>query len=207
MTSTKEWAIALGICGEELAPTIPNNTESCARSAEQIAARAILLHCMTAVGCGAEPAPICDWLRQESLWEAATPAERAFLGAAVRTQDELQEAIWLQEAEWALLWCIGKVESLGLPTRFCDSARLNDEIMPALGDSIAPFMQAAQLRSPGELLAEDDRCYNLLCYVRQAQRQKALLPRDMLYGVLWQRCYAFVWLNGFYEWDDVQVDS
>ncbi len=78
--------------------------------------------------------------------------------------------------------------------------------MPALGDSIESFLLSAELRSPGELLAEDDRIYNLHCYARQAIRQGEM-PEDLIYDVLFQRHYAFEWLNGDDDWDDVCTDT
>jgi hypothetical protein len=114
---------------------------------------------------------------------------------------------WKQEAEWTLLWMIGKVESLGLPTRFCDTRRLVDEIIPALGSSVNDFIGRAELRSPGALLAKDDRTYNLWCYALAAQRRGEKLPADLNLGVLRERRYAFEWMDGNQEWDEVICDA
>jgi hypothetical protein len=81
-----------------------------------------------------------------------------------------------------------------------------DEIMPMLGDSIESFVSSAVLRSPSQLLGEDDRSYNLHCYVRKAYRTKTF-PDDLIYDVLWQRHYAFEWLRGDDDWDDVRTDT
>jgi len=91
------------------------------------------------------------------------------------------------EAEWALLWVIGKVEALGLPIRQCDTRRLVDEIIPALGSDIEPFLATAVLRSPGVLLAEDDRVYDLWCRWHAARRIGDPLPEDLDEAVLYQR--------------------
>ncbi|XZE37221.1 DUF4272 domain-containing protein [Pirellulaceae bacterium SH501] len=101
---------------------------------------------------------------------------------------------------------MGKVEALGLPTQTCDTARLVDEIMPALGDSIDQFVSSAVLRSAAMVLGEEDRTYNLHCFVRKAYRNGSM-PDDLIYGVLFQRRYAFEWLSGDEDWDNVTTDT
>jgi hypothetical protein len=99
------------------------------------------------------------------------------------------------------------VATLGLPVRCCDTRRLVDEIIPQLGDSLHDFIGRAELRVPGALLAEDDRTYNLWCYALAAQRRKEALPRDLNLAVLRERRYAFEWMDGNQEWDEVTCDS
>jgi hypothetical protein len=102
---------------------------------------------------------------------------------------------------------IGKVESLGLPTRCCDTRRLVDEIIPALSSDISDFVGEAKLRTPGALLAEDDRTYNLWCYALAAQRKGEALPADLNLSVLRERRYAFEWMDGNQKWDEVTCDA
>ena len=101
---------------------------------------------------------------------------------------------------------IGKVESLGLPTREWDTQRLIDEIIRPLDSEIADFLATAKVREPGVLLAEDDRTYNLWCYAQKARR-KGELPVDLNWSVLYERRYAFEWLDGMQAWDDVTCDA
>ncbi len=111
------------------------------------------------------------------------------------------------EAQWALLWVIDKVESLGLPTTACDSRRLVDEIMPALDSDVSEFIRGASRRTPGEILAEDDRTYDLWCRWHLAKREDKPLPADLNYWILYERRYAFEWLDGNQEWDAVVCDA
>jgi uncharacterized protein DUF4272 len=122
------------------------------------------------------------------------------------TKEQRNKYGWHQEAEWTLLWVIGKVESLGLPTRECDTRRLVDEIIPPLGSEIADFLATAKAREPGVLLAEDDRTYNMWCYAQKARR-KGELPSDLNWSVLYERRYAFEWLDGTQDWDNVTCDA
>jgi hypothetical protein len=57
------------------------------------------------------------------------------------------------------------------------------------------------------LLAEDDRTYNLWCHANLALRRGEPLPSDLNYRVLYERRYAFEWLDGLEDWDDVTCDS
>ena len=124
------------------------------------------------------------------------------------SEESLNKFQWQVEAEWALLWMIGKVESLGLPTHQCDTGRLVDEIIPELGSDIKAFLKSAKLRSPGVLLAEEDRHYDLWCRYHQDRRKGGrLIPKDLEVSVLFQRQYAFGWLHGIEAWDDVECDA
>ncbi|PQO47705.1 DUF4272 domain-containing protein [Blastopirellula marina] len=208
MTSTREFAIAHQLCGEEVVPANKEAKydEPPPSSAAEIARRAIILHCVVAVGFGVDGGEVLAWLESQGLTDEISPQELALFQAETPSDEDSAGAQWRMEAEWALLWTIGKVATLGLPTRTCDTAQLVDEIMPGLGTPIDDFVQSAQLRSPGEIEAEHDRHYNLHCYVRQAMKSKQV-PRDLNYVVLWQRCYAFEWLYSSAEWDEVQVDT
>jgi hypothetical protein len=206
MPNTKEWAASHGLCVDDIVPPIVEYTDPYHRTAEDVAIRTIILHCVAAVGYKVNPDAMIAWLKDEAIWEHVTPNEQKIFCDVRPSNQRLGDARWRQEAEWALLWTIGKIESLGLPTRTCDTERLVDEIMPGLGEPIDSFVKSASLRPPSELLGEDDRVYNLHCYARQAIRARNL-PEDLVYGVLFQRHYAFEWLSGDDEWDNVQTDT
>ena len=171
--------------------------------------RAIVLHCVVAVASGVDASPVVAWLQEQQLWEDTSPRERSFLLAPKSLDQKTRSNVrWHQEAQWTLLWVISKVESLGLPTRQCDTGRLADEIMPALGSNVEPFLATARLQPPGLLLAEEDRHYNLWCQYFQTRRLGDHFgPRDLEYYVLYERQYAFEWLGGHDPWDQVQCDA
>jgi Domain of unknown function (DUF4272) len=205
MLSTREFAAFHGLCIDDIVPPVDGYEEPCRHTAEDVAIRTIILHCVAVVGYNVEPHPIVEWLKTESIWDYVSPKEKAFFSGNP-SKKECSDARWREEAQWTLLWSIDKIESLGLPTRTCDTKRLVDEIMPALGDQIKPFVSSAVLRSPSELLGEDNRTYNLHCYVQKAYQTNAI-PSDLIYDVLYQRHYAFEWLSGDDDWDDVQTDT
>jgi hypothetical protein len=204
--TTKAWAKSLGISVSPTPPAVAGYKERCPRTAKQIAVRAIILQGVVAVGAGVDPAPVIAWLRSQRLWRSVTPEEKSFLSRSTPSKTQCMKFAWHMEAEWALLWAIGYVASLGLPTRPCDSRKLVDEIIPPLGSDLDEFVASARLRTPGELLAEDDRTYNLWCHAQKARRDNKL-PHDLNWGVLYERRYAFEWLDGMQAWDDVTCDA
>ena len=171
MPSTETWARSLGISVEATPPTVEGYSKRCPRSARQIAVRALILQGVVAVASKVDPEPIREWFREQRIWRSVTPEEKAFLKNQKPPKRACTRFGWHQEAEWTLLWVIGKVESLGLPTRECDTRRLVDEIIPPLGSDIADFLATAKVREPGVLLAEDDRTYNMWCYAQNARRK------------------------------------
>jgi len=207
MLTTKQWAKAHGISVENTPPTIADCTEHCARPPREIAVRVVILQGVVAVGCKVEPEPVVEWLQEQGVWDHVSPGEVAFFQNPSPTAEQRIRFRWHQEAEWALLWAIGKVEALGLPTRGCDTRRLVNEIIPPLGSDIGGFLASADLRPPGLLLGEDDRTYDLWCRVAAARRNGEALPTDLNWWVLYERRYAFEWLDGFQEWDDVTCDA
>ena len=203
---TSEWVQVYRISAAPTPPEILEYDEPCGRTAQEIAIRAVILQGVVAVAAQVDSALIVDWFHRQGIWGYVTPEERVFLANGHSTEQERCRFFWHQEAEWALLWAIGKVEHLGLPNCCCDSARLVDNIIPALGADLEPFFTSAELLPPGVLLAEDDRTYNIWCYAQQARRE-GLLPEDLNLGVLYERRYAFEWLDGISAWDEVTCDA
>ncbi len=207
MRTTKTWAESLSVATDADLPPVADYSEPYARSAQDVAIRAVILQGVVAVAAGVEARPVVEWFQSQRIWDAVTPRERALFASSRQNESDLVRFQWKQEAEWTLLWMIGRVESLGLPTHCCDTRRLVDEIIPALGDDLQEFVTRSQLRSPGALLAEDDRTYNLWCYACAAKRHGESLPSDLNLEVLYERRYAFEWLDGYQEWDVVTCDA
>lgn len=205
--TTEDWARSLKVSVAATPPTVENYAEPCPRTARDIAVRTVILQGLVAVAAQVEPEPIIEWFQDQQIWSSVTPEEQAFLQSNSRTQEQCHKISWHIEAEWTLLWVIGLVESLGLPTHACDSRRMCDEIMPELGSDIEDFLSSAEIRSPGILLAENDRTYDLWCYANIARSKRQPLPVDLNWGVLYERRYAFEWLDGMQDWDDVTCDA
>jgi len=206
MLTTKSWAQSLNLSVAATAPAVKNYSRRCRRTARQIAVRSIILHGVVAVAFKVNPEAIIDWFREQRIWRSVTPGERAFLTSPSRTSHDRLRFTWHKEAEWTLLWAIGKIQSLGLPTTECDTRRLVDEIIPPLGTDISDFVSTAKTREPGVLLAEDDRTYQMWCHAQEARRT-GQLPSDLNWSVLYERRYALEWLDNGQSWDDITCDA
>jgi len=207
MATTKLWAEALRISSDEDLQPIADYSESCPRSAREVAIRAIILQGVAAVAYEVDAQPIVAWFEQQKIWDYVTPLERKFIANPEPTEKEQLQFRWKQEAEWTLFWMIGKVSSLGLPIRFCNTRLMADEIVPPLGDDVGDFLEKAKLREPGALLAEDDRTYDLWCNAFACRRRGEALPNDLNLGILRERRYAFEWIKGQESWDEVTCDT
>lgn len=207
MSTTKLWAESLKVSSEADLSPIANYTRPYARVAREVAVRAVILQGVTAVAYEVAAQPIIEWFQEQRIWSDVAPQERAFILGSTHTTSEQLRFRWKQEAQWTLLWMIHRVESLGLPTHCCDTRRLVDEIVPALGDDLQSFITQSELRSPGALLSEDDRTYDLWCATIAAQRRGESLPSDLNLGVLRERRYSFEWMDGNQDWDEVTCDS
>ena len=209
MMKTKEWAESRGIDTQDVLPPVEDNDEPYKRTAEEIAVRTIILHAVAAAGHGVSRELIIEWFKNQSIWDQVSPREQTFLLSRIPRrllEEDRKGARWLQEAQWALLWAIQKIESIGLPTKTCDTTRLAKEIMPELGDEIQPFISSARLRPAPTIRAEDERIYRLYKEAQQAYELDAI-PDDLVYGVLLQRRYSFEWLRSGDDWDDVTIDT
>ena len=206
MVSTIKWAKSFGISVD--ANPIPpvTITEHYPRTAREIAVRAIILQCVVAAASDVDPEPLILWLQDEEIWEVVSPAEKTLLLENRPSAKQRNEFRWRQEAEWTLLWMIGKVEALELPTQTCDTRHMVDEIIPALGSSITGFLTSAELRRPEILYAEDERTYDLWCRAIPARRETTL-PYDLNMDVLYERRYAFEWADSTEQWDTVTCDA
>lgn len=203
---TKDWLLSVGLSPAPNLPPIEGEREPFPRDAIQIARRTLVLQGLQSIAAGAEREPIVDWFKEQKLDRDLSPAEKRFLKEDEPAERRRMSFLWHKEAQWVLLWAIGKVDSLGLPTKECDSAFVVDEVMPALGSDVDDFVDSAAVRAPGLLLAEDLRSYNMWCYAQKARAQGSL-PQDLNMGVLYERRYAFEWLDAMEDWDEISCDA
>lgn len=203
---TKDWLVSVGLSPAPNLPPIEGEHEPCPRNAVQIARRALVLQGLQSIAAGAKREPIMEWFKEQKLNCDLSANETRFLEEPEASERRCMSFLWHKEAQWVLLWAIKKVDSLDLPTKECDSAYVVDEVIPALGAAIDDFVHLAAVRAPGFLLAEDLRSYNMWCYAQKA-RAHGNLPHDLNMSVLYERRYAFEWLDSMDDWDDVSCDA
>ena len=169
--------------------------------------RSLALHCAAAVAFGVDRDTVVCWMHDQGIWDATSPAERAFLESDSPAAGEMALAFqWRKEAEWTLLWAGGLIESLGPPSQQCDTVALAIDIMPRLGSDIGAFLARARFRPDAELAAENTRHRDLWRRALDARRA-GTRSADPDWNVLFQRRYVFEWLTGPAEWDLVMCDE
>ncbi len=188
-------------------PRIEGEENAKIRKPKDVAKRAVVLYALVAVANRVDRDRTVAWLKGEELWNAASPDERQFFLDDNPTGQQVSAALWRSEALWTLLWALGKVETLSLPTGSCDIERIQ-EVMPQLGVSPRKFIDAAQLKSVSEILDEADKIYRIHWAVREAQLNDQPVPASLNPDVVVERHYALNWLTWYAdEWDDVTTDT
>lgn len=198
---------SLGIPVNPWLPRVDSEDEARTRDAKDVARRALILYGLTAVGDNESREKILSILQRQELWKYVSPDERRFLEDASPSQQALTGASWRMEAVWTLLWALGKVDKLDLPTGMCDPDRVH-ELMPGPDDSFAEFIESAKLRPVSEILDETDRIYRIHWAVRDAQINRRPMPAGLDADVVVERHYALNWLTWYAdEWDDITTDT
>ncbi|WP_425395928.1 DUF4272 domain-containing protein [Aeoliella sp.] len=178
------------------------------RTAEEIARRAIALHCTIAAAHGVSKDDLTQWLKEKQLWEELTPRELAFFSQAPDSPQEVVWMTWLVEAQVALLWSIAKLDALPEPTGKCDTG-LVVAAMPGLFKSTHQFIESAVLRSREEIEQEEANVYDIHCRVDQATRNGQKIPGGYEKSVVFFRHYGLSWVRGYcgQSWDEVTPDT
>jgi hypothetical protein len=197
----------LGIPINPYLPLVEGEEDARIREPQDVARRAVILYALVAVADGEDRERTVAWLRDDGLWNAVSPSEREFFLNDNPAEQEIINALWRSEALWTLLWSLGEVEILSLPTGYCDIVHVR-EVMPKLGVSSREFIETARLRSTSEILDETDRIYRIHWAVRDAQLNNQPVPAGLNPDVVVERHYALNWLTWYAdEWDDISTDT
>ena len=178
------------------------------RTADEIARRALVLHCVIAASHGVSRSDLTKWLKDEGLWKSASLREQQFLSNSAPTEREMINATWRVEAQVALLWAIGKIPSLGSLSEQCDTGRIVDAI-PELFGSTKAFIDSATVRDPAVISKEYEVVYNSHWKARDAVRRELPILEGIDLGIVQERHYGFNWLTGYcgQDWDDITTDT
>ncbi len=184
---------------------IPNKL----RSAEEVARRTLVLHCVLSAAHGVSKGDLKHWLNEQNLWPALSPAEKSFLQSEFHDQKTIANITWQVEAQVPLFWPLKKIDRMNDMTALCDMGPVIAAI-PALFSSTHDYISSACLRGENEIHEEYERVYKLHWEVRNAQRRDGLPTYQGINpGVIQERHYGFNWLIGYcnQEWDEISTDT
>lgn len=196
----------LGIPINRWLPLVESEDEVLIRDSKDVATRAAVLYAVAAIGHGGDREAIRRFLEVEGLWGAVTPNEKILFEGDDPPGQAIIDASWRAEALWALLWALGKVDTLDIPKGQCDAGHVH-KVMPGKGE-VAAFINSATLRPKSEILDETDRIYRIHWAVRDAQINGKPIPAGLNSGVVVERHFALNWLTWYAdEWDEVTTDT
>jgi len=176
------------------------------RDAKDVARRVIILYAVGSVVFEGGREESIKFLKEAGLWDYVSPSEVAFLENQKPSEQETADVIWRMEALWMLLWAMGKVKELDLPTKPCDLDMIH-ELVPKRAE-VAQYINSATLKTKSEILDHTDMIYRIHWAVRDAQLNKKPIPAGLDADVVVERHYALNWLV-FYadDWDDITTDT
>jgi hypothetical protein len=195
-----------GVSVNDRLPAIEGEAEVRRRGVEEIAWRAMALLTVALKGEGLEPPVIEEIVGTYRLAGHFSPAEVSFIEYADPSWQDRIQFTWRYEAAWVMLWALGYVEALGVPTAVCDPA---DAVIVMRDRNPEQFIADSKLRPLPEILDEADLIYRYHWAVVDARLNDRSPPADLEPGVTMERHYALNWLIGYLdqEWDDISTDT
>lgn len=198
--------IALGVPVNKWLPAIDSDAQAVIRKPDEVAKRAIVLFNLVAVGYGVARSEAVQVLKNHGLWASVSASEREFFENESPPHQEVVNATWRVEALWVLLWSLGLIESLELPTDLCD-VQVVQATIPKMSE-IQDFVASASLRSKSEILDEADFIYRVHWATRDASIKGEKIPGNFNNSVVIERHYALNWLTLYAEeWDEITTDT
>ena len=198
---------SLGVRLNRHLPNIEDETEAQPPASGTVARRALVLYCITAIGFDAKPEEVRATLEAADLWSEVSAQERDLFREGGLSPEATVNAGWRAEATWVLLWALGLVPALALPTKQCSTAQLQSLLESHL-DASHEFAEGARLRSVAELLDAADYIYRLHWATRQVRLDETGGPPGIDPGIVQERHYALNWLIGTEAgWDDITTDT
>jgi Domain of unknown function (DUF4272) len=187
-------------------PAIESESVSKKRTVEEIAYRALALLVVALKGEGLDQKTVKKLLNNYGLESHFTPKESAFLKNQTANDDVRASFSWRYESAWTLLWALGYVEVLGMPTSICDVSKA---VTIMKERSTRQFIKEAKLRPLSQILDEADLIYRYHWIIVETRLKQMPAPAGLEPGVTFERHFALNWLIGYedQEWDDIRTDT
>ena len=208
---TEAYLSEIDVPVNEALPVIPDSTVATLRSPTEIAYRLICLLATAAHGEEFDSVATYSFIERYGAKEYLTPKERAFISQKTKpsTPEEENAAfefIWRYESCWALLWALGYIPELTLPTHVCDIPLVAKVIKKR---TFAELLADARPKQFTEVLDEADLIYRLHWALVDARLEDKEAPADLASSVVYERRYALNWLISYMneDWDNVPMDT
>lgn len=204
LTETK--LAAMGVTADVEWPATYDHSTAIIQPAQAVASRAIALYATICVAWKVKAAKEMQaWLQQNDLWDKVSEDEQNYISKQERLPQDNILFTWRLEALNVLLWALGACARLEPPVKFCDLSGYNN--LPPLDADPAHWLASATLRPAEEILNEADMAWRIYLAVHMAAANKQPIPAGIDDGIAYERSYAFAWLLGTEDWDDVNPDE
>ncbi len=200
----------LGIEVPATLPPVVSDAEVHLRSPEAVALRCLSLLVVSIKGSTAAAGEDIPLETLKELYPLGfrdlTPSEKAFLLAPHPDEPTNIAFSWRYEALLILLWSLGHVSKLELPTTMCEGT-VGDDLDGEQNQ--IKFVNSARLRPLDKILDAYDIHYRLHWATTDARINEREMPAGLMDGVVAERHYAFNWLVRFEDaaWDNVTTPT
>ncbi|GKX56886.1 hypothetical protein SOASR030_29980 [Leminorella grimontii] len=200
----------LGVRVANSLPPVMGEGEAVLRSAKEVAERCVALLSVAAraLSLSQDEGDNIEniYSRLPLAASLLSPEEACFMAEPSPQEQDVINAVWRYEALALLLWSLGKIDKLSLPTEICDVDGVTDLI---LAEDTQSFIDAARLRPADEILDALDLCYRLHWAIREAGQRGEDIPANLSGSVISERHHALNWLVRFEdaEWDEVDTPA
>lgn len=189
-------------------PLLKEESKTKIRTAQEIAERVFILTYLNYFSEAPEKrGEIIGFLKTNFLWDKVSPDEKKLFQKEELTEKEAVNISWRSEAVWFLLWTIGKVDKIGLPTQQVEV----DEIisrLPGFLKSPKEFIDTAIVRPTTEILDIADIIYRLHWATRNADLNNQPIPANLSVSVIVEMHYAINWVTYYAdEWDEITTET
>ena len=187
-------------------PVIEKEDNVLLKNKEEICDRAIALSLVAVHAEGIEGEILENSIMELKADDKFTPEEKEFLKLDSFDLATKAKFLWRYESLWVLLWSLGYVETLDLPTGICD---VPFSVGTIIYRGREKFIKEAKLRSKKEILDQADLIYRIHWATTEARIKNQPMPADLDNSTVYERHYALNWLLNHQNqnWDDVSTDT
>ncbi len=177
------------------------------RTAQEIAARSLIIISLLSVVYRSNVDETINWLKDTKLWDQLSPVEMEFINNIKNEKLEI-EISWRSEALISLLWSINIINELPSLNDQVDTSHIIKSLTMTTNKA-KQFIESAVLRDENEIEEAYNTIYDSHWTIRDAQINNKSIPNNLNPSVTYERHYGFNYVIGYgsQPWDEICVDT
>lgn len=144
-------------------------------------------------------------LKKFGVTKDLLPIEERIIKGKYSEQDVIN-VVWSYEANWVLLWALGKIDTLGFPDNICDVEKAVAVLKSF--SHIDELIEGCELKPADRILDALDRyyCYHWACVEKRINPDTNI--GELNPDVVFERRKALEWLiSDEPDWNDISLDT